>query len=56
MTLFGTSTTWKKEPLYIRLNTCATMLAIHGMLTDAERKKVHKRLMKALKKARRAHK
>lgn len=41
---FPKSDTWAE-----RLNHCAAMLTVHGLLTDAERRRVHERLVKALR-------
>ncbi len=38
--------TRKKEKAEQRFFYCAGMLAIHGFVTDAERRKIHKRMMK----------
>ncbi len=39
---------WKAEPYYARLHSCVVMLNCHGMLTDAERRRVVKRLLKLI--------
>ena len=41
---------WKKESALERIRNCAFMLYIHGFLSDSERKKVHNRMMKWLRK------
>lgn len=38
--------TWKRETAWERLMVCASMLAIHGFLSDGERLRVHKRMLK----------
>lgn len=37
---------WQAQPLIERLKTCRIMLYQHGMLTDAERKKLDRRIDK----------
>ena len=37
---------WKRETALVRLRMCASMLACHGFLSDGERLKVHKRMLK----------
>lgn len=39
---------WPREPLYRRLNDCTAMLLLHGIITDAERARLHNRLMKRI--------
>ena len=41
---------WKKDSALERIRDCAFMLYIHGFLSDSERKKVHNRMMKWLRK------
>lgn len=36
----------KAEPLLLRLNYCATMLSINGLISQSERDKVHNKIMK----------
>ena len=38
--------TWRSEPVFDRVHTCAAMLSIHGLLTDAERRRVNARIKK----------
>ncbi len=37
---------WKKARLIVRLADCKAMLSLNGFLTEAETRRVHKRLMK----------
>ncbi len=41
---------WHHKTNLDRIHACAAMLNIHGFLTDAERKKVHERMLKWAKK------
>jgi hypothetical protein len=35
---------WKAEPFLARLQACKSMLAVHGLLTDAEAERVQRRI------------
>lgn len=37
-----------KETIAQRLNSCASMLVIWGLISESERKKIHHKLMKKL--------
>lgn len=37
---------WPASSFEVRILGCAAMLTIHGFVTDAERKKIHERMLK----------
>lgn len=39
---------WKEEPLYERLFNCMAMLYVKGMITEAEKDRIRKRLHKLI--------
>ena len=45
-----TVTAWKKQQAIDRLHMCKTMLNLHGFLTDAESKRVYKRMLRWVEK------
>ena len=45
-----TAPAWRREPMVARLHTCAVMLSVHGLVTDAERRRIHKRLVQLVSK------
>lgn len=38
------SETWKGEPFIDRLQSCLSMLVLHGVITDSENQKARKRI------------
>jgi hypothetical protein len=41
---------WKKESALERIRNCTSMLYLRGFLSDSERKKVHNRMIKWVRK------
>jgi len=46
---------WKSEPFALRAVTCATFLLVHGLITDAERERIHQRMLRMKKKLDKEH-
>ena len=48
-TIKGTVPAWKRSTILTRALDCATFLICQGFITDAEREKIHKRMVRRFK-------